>query len=109
MRLTKTHALVIGVGHYSHGNFADLPATVKDAEAIAALLKDPNRCAYPPDQVELLTGEHATGDALRSALKKLKHTTDADATVFFYFSGHGGQAYEQGQWHTYLSTFAVDI
>jgi len=44
------HALLIGVG-------ADLPFTVNDARGIADILEDPERCAYPPGQDELLVGE----------------------------------------------------
>jgi CHASE2 domain-containing sensor protein len=37
------YACVIGVG-------ADLPNTVQDAQGIADILGDPERCAYPPEQ-----------------------------------------------------------
>lgn len=40
-------ALLIGVGAYPR--FATLPATVRDAQAIAAVLTDPARCGYPPE------------------------------------------------------------
>lgn len=43
------HALVVGVG-------ADLPNTVDDAIGLASILCDPERCAYPAEQVKLLTG-----------------------------------------------------
>ncbi len=41
---TPGYAVVIGVG-------ADLPVTVEDAAAVADLLRDPSRCAYPAEQV----------------------------------------------------------
>lgn len=44
------HALVVGVG-------ADLANTVDDALGLAGILKDPQHCAYPPAQVQVLTGE----------------------------------------------------
>jgi hypothetical protein len=53
---TQGHACIVGVG-------SDLPNTVQDAEKIAALLTDPERCAYPPEQVQLLTGTQATRSA----------------------------------------------
>lgn len=46
-------ALLIGVG-------ADLPVTVEDAIALHNILIDPNRAAYPPAQVTLLTETAAT-------------------------------------------------
>jgi len=52
---------VVGVG-------ADLPVTVTDATAIGDLLRELARCAYPPDQVKLLTGDHARREHVVSAL-----------------------------------------
>ncbi len=36
--------LIVGVG-------ADLPNTVDDAQGLAEILRDPERCAYPAEQV----------------------------------------------------------
>lgn len=76
------HAVVVGVG-------ADLAITIDDAAAVADLLRDPGRCAYPPDQVQLLTGEQATAANILAALKKLAKSTSPESTVLVYFSGHG--------------------
>lgn len=79
------YAVVIGVG-------ADLPVTVEDATAVADLLRDPNRCAYPPDQVQLLTDERATAANILAALETLAESTDSESTALVYFSGHGLEA-----------------
>ena len=79
---TPGFALVIGVG-------ADLPNTIDDAEGIANILKDSSRCAYPAQQVHLLTEEQATRDNIISTLEHLSHTTNSESTVVIYFSGHG--------------------
>jgi hypothetical protein len=76
------HAVVVGVG-------ADLPVTVEDAVGVANLLRDPGRCAYPPQQVRLLTGEQATASNILLALDWLAGSTTSDATAIVYFSGHG--------------------
>jgi hypothetical protein len=76
------HALVVGVG-------GDLPGTVDDAEALADILTAPGRCAYPPDQVTLLTGPAAMRQAILDGLDTLAQSTDAQSTVVVYFSGHG--------------------
>jgi uncharacterized caspase-like protein len=78
------YAVIIGVG-------ADLPVTVDDARGVADLLRDPTRCAYPPDQVQLLTRERARRDDILTALTRLAKETQADpeATAVVYFSGHG--------------------
>ena len=79
------HALSIGAG-------ADLPFTIDDARGIADILKDPERCSYPPGQVELLTGEAAHRQAVLDALDRLAERADESSTVIIYFSGHGYRA-----------------
>lgn len=81
---TNGHALIIGVG-------GDLPNTVEDATRLANILKDPERCAYPPEHVHLLTGKQATRDGILAKLSALAQATDAESTVVVYFSGHGYQ------------------
>jgi len=75
---------VIGVG-------GDLPSTVDDAKGFAKILKDPERCAYPESQVQVLTGEQASRANIITALETLASTTNAESTVLVYFSGHGYQ------------------
>jgi hypothetical protein len=79
---THGQALIIGVG-------ADLPNTVDDAIGLADILKDPGRCAYPPDQVQTLTGPQATRGGILDGLQALKNRAGDEAAVIVYFSGHG--------------------
>ena len=102
------HALIIGVGDYGHPRFANLPATVHDALAIAAVLKDPVRCGCQPNNVRILIGEQATASSIRIALEDLAHATTSESTVFVYFSGHGGHAFENGIWRAYLCPSGAD-
>ena len=81
-RFEAGHALIIGVG-------ADLPNTIDDAEGIANILKDSERCAYPETHVRLLTGSDATRNDILDAFEKLAQQSNADSTVIVYFSGHG--------------------
>ncbi len=76
------HALIVGIG-------ADLPNTVDDAEGLANILRDPARCAYPPQQVHTLTGENATRQAVLETLDQLAAATTPQSTVVVYYSGHG--------------------
>lgn len=46
MLTQRFHALLIGVGDYLHPRFVSLPATVRDALAIANTLTDPDLCGY---------------------------------------------------------------
>ncbi|NTW00478.1 MAG: response regulator [Oscillochloris sp.] len=83
-RFSQGYALLIGVG-------GDLPNTVYDAQALAELLTDPQRCAYPLDQVTLLTGAQATRAAILNGLDRLAEVAQHDPTavITVYFSGHG--------------------
>jgi hypothetical protein len=101
-------ALLIGVGDYTHPRFASLPATVRDAQAIASVLTDPARCGYPPANVQMLTGEQATAANIRTAFKVLIESTPSESTAFIYFSGHGGRALENGVWRTYICPQEAD-
>lgn len=83
-RFEQGYACVVGVG-------GDLPSTVRDAQGLSKILKDPERCAYPEGQVQVLTGEQATRSHIISALERLANTTTAESTVLVYFSGHGYQ------------------
>ncbi len=78
------YAVVIGVG-------ADLPTTVEDANAIAALLQDTSRCAYPANQVQLLTSTTARRENILNSLDRLAEQVKniPDTTAIIYFSGHG--------------------
>jgi hypothetical protein len=85
--MENNRALIIGVG-------GDLPNTVNDANAIADILQDPGRCAYPPANVVRMT-EAGKDDAkpvrdniLRS-LDTLAASAVPNSTVIVYFSGHG--------------------
>lgn len=80
--LEHGHALVIGVG-------GDLPGTVGDAEALADILRAPDRCGYPSDQVTLLTDSAAARDGILDALDTLAQSASCQSTVVVYFSGHG--------------------
>lgn len=88
--LNNAYALVVGIANYHSIN--RLPETVlKDARDICDLLKSPQHCAYPPENVYLLLDEEATQTALNQILDDLAQKSDSDSTVFIYISGHGRQ------------------
>jgi hypothetical protein len=86
-RFDDAFGLLVQVGAYQH--VPPLPA-VDDASAIAAVLTDPDRGGYRPENVRLLLDAAATRSTLLAALDELTHRTNTDSTVFVYFSGHGG-------------------
>jgi uncharacterized caspase-like protein len=79
------HALLIGVGGQ------DIPKTVDDAKALAHILRDQDRCAYPPEHVQLLTSQDADRKGILEALDKIAQSSDINSTIIIYFSGHGNQ------------------
>jgi len=89
---THGYALLIGVGNTVASGYS-LPVTVKDAQALKAVLTDANLCAYPnsPDHIRLLENQGATRNAILDGLDWLKECAevDSDATIVIYYSGHG--------------------
>jgi len=100
----NAHALIIGVGEYAHSKYADLPATVSDAHAIAGVLTDKDRCGYPQENVRVLVRKDATSINICEALKALSQSTKPSSTVFIYFSGHGGRLLNGRGSRSYLCT-----
>ncbi|MBD2459116.1 caspase family protein [Nostoc sp. FACHB-87] len=98
---SQGHACIVGVG-------GDLPNTVDDAVGFANILKDPERCAYSPEQVHLLTKEQANRDGILAALDQLAQSTTPDSTVIVYFSGHGYQVNSPIGEVYYLMPFGYD-
>lgn len=89
--MDEAYALVVGIAAYRH--VRPLPQTVtNDAEAVSALLVDPEHCGYRPDHVRLLLDGDATLAAVRAALRELAERAGDDSTVIVYFSGHGVRA-----------------
>jgi energy-coupling factor transporter ATP-binding protein EcfA2 len=99
---SQGHALLVGVG-------ADLPNTVEDASGMAEILKDPTRCAYPSEQVTLLTARAATRDVILTALDELAAHTGPDDTAIVYFSGHGYRVSSPFGTMHYLLPYGYDI
>ncbi|EAR16127.1 caspase family protein [Robiginitalea biformata] len=81
--LQNAHALLIGI------SYEDGLDTIGDAEDVARILRDPERCGYPPGQVTLLTGADADRKGILGALEALAERTDEQSSVFLYYSGHG--------------------
>jgi hypothetical protein len=98
---TQGYACVVGVG-------GDLPNTVDDAIGLAKILSDPERCAYPSEQVHVLTKEQAKREDILAALDQLAQVATAGSTVVIYFSGHGYQVSSPMGEAYYLMPFGYD-
>jgi hypothetical protein len=84
------YALLVGVGQTVDPAWS-LPVTVQDAQALQGLLTDAKLCGYAPDHVRLLQDQGAARQAILEGLDWLKQkaTADPEATVVFFYSGHG--------------------
>lgn len=89
MSFSQGHALLIGVGTYQHEPRLDVPITAADAEAVAAVLRDPAFCGYPADQVKVLRDDGASRDGILAALDALAARAGEGDTVLLFFCGHG--------------------
>jgi hypothetical protein len=88
--LENAYGLILGISTYQYVN--SLPPTVTaDASTIYEVLTDPERCGYPPLNVQLLLDSQATLSALHQGLARLSRIAGPDAQVLIYFSGHGAQ------------------
>ena len=89
---TQGYALLVGVGKSAYPKWS-LPVTVKDVQAIRAILTDPNLCAYPDNEqhIRLIYDEAATRAAIVEGLAWLKEqaAADSEAIAVVFYSGHG--------------------
>lgn len=98
MTFAAGYALVIGVGRYQHIPRWNVPVTVRDAEAVAEVLRDPQFGAYPATQVKLLCAEEATRERMLAELEHLAATIREEHTLFVFYCGHGEYS-EDGAYH----------
>lgn len=101
-------ALLIGIGQGYPGRLK-LPGVVRaDAEEVARVLTDPAFCGYSTGNVQLLLDAQATRADIIRGLHSLANTAQHDDTVFFFFSGHGGQRTIGADVGTYLCPVDFD-
>jgi pimeloyl-ACP methyl ester carboxylesterase len=81
--LDNAYAILIGVGD-------DLPASVRDAEAIYRLLSDKKLAGYKEENITLLINEDVTNKKILAAFDSLIEKIDEDSSVILFYSGHGG-------------------
>ncbi|NOK78226.1 MAG: hypothetical protein GFH24_608346n2 [Chloroflexi bacterium AL-N5] len=89
---SQGYALLIGVGCYEHAPEHNVPITVADTRALHEVIRDPQFCGYPTEQVTLLHEATATRAGILAALDDLAARTTANDTVLLFYSGHGWDA-----------------
>ncbi len=100
VKFTRNLAVIIGIDRYEKAPaIRNLTTAVRDAKAIAELLKD--QYEYKPEGIIELTDEKATFDGLRdlfqTRLRKELNPTGDDRLII-YFAGHGlAHSSQEGQ------------
>jgi hypothetical protein len=84
-------ALVIGINTYANLKppFNKLNGCVNDAEAMSQTLRE--QFGFAAADIELLTDEHATREAILGAFDRLVDRTATGDLVVVHYSGHGSQ------------------
>jgi hypothetical protein len=86
-------ALLVGIDRFDDPEWKRLRFPEKDAQDLAAVLRDPARGAF--DEVEVLKGGPSRED-IRAALHRLaERNRDERDTVVLYVSSHGTLGYDQ--------------
>lgn len=83
------YALVVGIGRFRDPKIPTLQFTAKDAEDLAAVLKDSRYGRFDPANVTVLTDDRATRANILSALNEISLKAQEDDLVFLYVSSHG--------------------
>lgn len=104
MTFSNGFALVIGIGTYAIPKF-NVPITAQDAKEVAKVLKDPDNCGYPAQQVTLLNDADATHDSILQELDAIAQQVSDSDTFFLFYSGHG----EYGTDGYYLTTHDTQL
>jgi hypothetical protein len=97
MEFAQGHALLIGIGSYTHAPELHVPSTAAEARALAAVLGDLRHCGYPASQIAALCDTDATREHILSSLRALAARAAADHTAVLFYSGHGHYA-EDGEY-----------
>jgi nucleoside phosphorylase len=105
---TEGHALLIGIGSYQHAGYLNVPVTVRDAQAVGAVLRDPHLCDYPERQITLLHDAKATREGIISALDGLAARATESDTLLLFYGGHGDYADDGTYYLTTHDTRVVD-
>jgi len=85
-------ALVIGISDYADERFKDLRYADSDAEALHAVLTDPARGGFAPQNTRLLTSNGATPPTKNNVFRELqwlRANAGPNDLVLVFFAGHG--------------------
>ena len=103
-------ALLIGIANYPQSEgfqVQQLKAPVKDVNALAGFLRDPEKGGFDPEHIFTLTDEQATRRKILITFNDIAKRSAPEDMVIFYFSGHGVRQGDNGT--TYLIPYDHDL
>jgi len=83
---SNVHAVVVGVLEWQHPGWSSFSDEDRQDRVLAETLR---ARGVPAEQLHLLLDEAATRDAIEAALGDACRAADEDATLLFYYAGHG--------------------
>lgn len=103
-------ALVVGISQFQPNVGPErLQFAANDAEAFAALLRDPSVGRFPPEQVFLLTNDAATTPNIKARLNTIARRAKPEDVVVTYISTHGSSRADDLRQVSYLFTYDTDV
>jgi uncharacterized caspase-like protein len=101
----KRYAVCVGISDYQSERIPHLQVSHRDAQRMAAALRESGRC----DDVTLLVNSQATRAAIENAIfKDLAQKTKPGDSIFLFFSCHGGRCADtQGDHRDGLAKYLV--
>jgi hypothetical protein len=82
----NTYAVIVGVLHWKNRGLTSFPTDQRKDRALYDTLR---QRGVPADHMGLLLDEQATLDHIRQTLRAIARKAPADATLIFYYAGHG--------------------
>jgi hypothetical protein len=95
MTFRRVKAVVVGVSKYKTGTLFPLPGARKDAERVAAYLREAARDRL---MITELYDEVATSREILQAIQKLGDNSDASTLLLVFFAGHGVESEGEPAW-----------
>jgi hypothetical protein len=106
--VSQKWALVVGIARFRQPRL-NLRYTRKDADAMAALLKDPVYGQFRPDHVQVIEDEEATTVKIRAAINWLARSANEDDLAVIYIASHGTAREEDVAGVSYIVTHDTDM
>ena len=106
--VSQKWALVVGISRFRQPRL-NLRYTRKDADAVAALLKDPAYGRFRADHVQVIEDEEATTVRLRAGINWLARNANVDDMAVIYIASHGTAREDDVAGVNYIVTYDSDL